>query len=89
MQIFPVLVLVLAGCQGPFLLFPGKELSGEPEQTASFAFASEYQTLVLEVNPAAPYSVILRTTVIEGHLYIDAAKNRKWGKYIRRIRGSG
>ena len=64
------------------LIFPGGELKGEEKTTDSFAFASEYATLELEVNPAAPYSVILRTSVIDGELYIDAASARRWGKHL-------
>lgn len=75
--------LLLAGCQTPFLLFPGRALEGETAQTSSFAFAADHGHLVLEVNPASPYSVILRTTVIDGHLYIDAANRRKWGEMMK------
>lgn len=37
----------------------------------------------LEVNPDAPYSVILRCVVIDDVLYVDAAPARKWGKMIQ------
>ena len=77
-----ICTLFLPGCQSPFLVFPGGALPGEPATTDSFAFAKDHLILKLEVNPAAPYSVILRTTVIEGDLYIDAAKKRKWWRLL-------
>ena len=83
------LLLILNGCQSPTLLLPGKGLQGTVAGTDSFAFASEFAVLQLEVNPAAPYSVNLRITVIDGQLYIDAAKRRRWYQYLeqdRRVR---
>ena len=77
-----ITVFVLAGCQSPTLLLPGKELQGTEARTDSFAFASEFSILQLEVNPPAPYSVNLRITVIDGELYIDAAKKRRWYQYL-------
>ncbi|MFT7220253.1 MAG: hypothetical protein ACI8Z1_001870 [Candidatus Azotimanducaceae bacterium] len=77
-------LLVLTGCASPFVTFPGKALVGEANETSSFGFASEYALLKLEVNPEEPYSVILRTTVIEEELYIDAAPGRKWATGLRR-----
>ena len=77
-----ICTLLLSGCQSPFLVFPGGALSGETATTDSFAFADDHALLSLEVNPAEPYSVILRTTVIAGELYIDVAKGRKWGHLL-------
>ena len=77
-----ITVFVLAGCQSPTLLLPGKQLQGTQARTDSFAFAAEFPVLQLEVNPAAPYSVNLRITVIDGELYIDAAKKRRWYQYL-------
>jgi hypothetical protein len=72
-------LLLVAGCQSPFLVFPGKSLSGEVAYTTSFQFASQFPLLQLETRQ---YSVILRTTVIDGELYLDAAPGRRWGKYL-------
>ena len=74
-------VLVLAGCQTPFLVFPGGALKGSETVTESFAFARDARLLVLEVRPDDPYSVILRAVVIEDQLYIDAGK-RRWHEYM-------
>ena len=76
------LCLVLFGCQNPFLVFPGKSLSGEERIVESFAFAADYPLLQLETRLEQPYSVLLRTTVIDGELYVDAAPARRWGKYL-------
>ena len=75
-------LLLLQGCQTPFLVFAGASLKGEPQETENFAFAARYRILKLEVNPEAPYSVILRCTVINGQLYLDAAPKRRWGQYL-------
>lgn len=78
-----VSVLLLTGCQSPFLVLPGGELEGSQRQTESFAFAGDHRLMQLEVNPDAPYSVILRCVVIDDVLYVDAAPARKWGKMIQ------
>lgn len=75
-------LLLVTACQSPFLVFAGKALVGEETSTKSFAFASEYSLLQLETHVDEPYSVILRCTVIEGQLYIDAAPRRRWGKNL-------
>ena len=75
-------IVLLAGCQSPFLVFPGKALQGEPAITDSFAFAEAFTLLQLETNVIQPYSVFLRTTIIDGELYIDAAPARRWGKHL-------
>ena len=75
--------LLLASCQSPTLLLPGKQLAGPTETVDSFAFAQQFSVLQLEVNPDQPYSVNLRVTVIDGNLYIDASKQRRWYQYLR------
>jgi hypothetical protein len=72
----------LAGCQSPFLTFPGGALQGDVATTDSFAFASDYKLLQLETSLDKPYSVWLRSTVIGGDLYIDAAPARKWAEHL-------
>lgn len=75
-----IAALLMSGCQTPFLVFPGKALEGQVATTTSFAFAEDYDLLLLETGD---YSVILRSTVIDGELYIDAAPARRWGKRLR------
>ena len=74
--------LLLISCQSPTLLFPGSSLQGPVAVTGSFEFAQQFSILQLEVNPSAPYSVNLRVTVIDGELYVDAAKKRRWYRYL-------
>jgi hypothetical protein len=77
-----IFLALLAGCQTPFLTFPGGRLTGPEMTTSSFEFAAQYSTLKLEVNPTQPYSVILRITVIDEALYVDAAPSRRWSAYL-------
>ena len=77
-----LLLPLIAGCQTPFLVFPGEALQGMVEQTKSFAFASRYSLMQLETCAPKPYSVFLRVTVIEESLYIDASPKRRWAKYL-------
>lgn len=76
-------VLGLAACQTPFLTFSGGGLQGAVVEVDSFAFAKEYRLLMLEVRPAQPYSVLLRVVMRGDQLYIDAAKRRRWHKYLQ------
>ena len=79
-----ILVLIaLSGCQSAFLTLPGKQLTGNEISTSSFEFASEFSLLQLEVRPAKPYSVWLRVVMKADELYIDAAPNRRWHKYLK------
>lgn len=80
--VLPVLWVVLSGCQGPFLTFPGGALEGPVGHTESFAFAADHRLLQLETRPDDPYSVILAVTVIEGDLYVDAAPARRWHRNL-------
>ena len=78
-----LLSIALSGCNTAFLTFPGRTLKGEEISADSFAFAAEFNLLQLEVRPSDPYSVWLRVIVKDQHLYIDAAKNRRWHKYLK------
>ena len=72
------------GCGGPFMVFPGGELSGEVtrEPVVDWSFADD-AFVDLEVRPQEPYSVELNYVVKDGQLYIDPAKGRKWFEYLR------
>jgi len=73
-----------AGCEGPFLVFPGGELGGtvvtEPVDDWSFATSAFVD---LETRPADPYSVQLNYVVKDGKLYIDPAEGRTWFEHLR------
>lgn len=76
--------LLALGCGGPFLVFPGGELSGEVVSTpaAGWSFAAD-EFVDLETRPSDPYSVELNYVVKDGALYIDPAEGRRWLDHIR------
>ncbi len=77
------LCFILA-CGGPFLVFPGGELSGElvSQPVGDWSFADD-AFVDLETRPGDPYSVELNYVVEDGNLYIDPAEGRRWLDYIR------
>ena len=80
------LVLVLTtmlACQSPVLIFSGGALEGPARGTDSFAFAGQFALLQLEVRPEDAYSIILRVLMRDDQLYIDAAKRRRWHRYLQ------
>lgn len=80
------LVLVLTtmlACQSPVLIFSGGALEGPASETDSFAFAGQFALLQLEVRPGDAYSIILRVLMRDDQLYIDAAKRRRWHRYLQ------
>jgi len=72
------------GCGGPFLVFPGGELSGVvvSEPVVDWSFVDD-QFVDLETRPSDPYSVELNYVVRDGQLYIDPAEGRRWLDYLR------
>ena len=78
-----LLIALLTACQSPALVFSGGALSGPAINADSFAFAAQYRLLQLEVRPEDPYSVNLRVSMHDDHLYIDAAPGRRWHKYLK------
>jgi hypothetical protein len=78
------LCLLAASCGGPFLVFPGGELSGEVvrEPVADWSFVKD-DFVDLETRPSDPYSVELNYVVKNGALYIDPAEERRWLAHIR------
>lgn len=79
-----VVLLLALGCGGPFLVFPGGELSGEvvEEPVEDWSFAED-TFMDLEVRPDDPYSVELNYVVRDGQLFIDPAEGRRWFDYLR------
>jgi len=78
------LFFLISGCGGPFLVFPGGELSGEiqtnPVDDWSFI---ESSYLDLETNAGKPYSVELNYVLKDGNLYIDPAEGRTWFEHLK------
>ncbi len=77
-------LLLLLGCGGPFLVFPGGALRGEivTEPVSDWSFADDL-FLDLEVRPSDPYSVELNYVLKDGELFIDPADGRRWFDYLR------
>ena len=75
---------MLAGCGGPFLVFPGGELTGEVvrEPVSDWSFVRDW-FVDLETRPEDPYSVELNYVVRDGRLYVDPAEGRRWLEHIR------
>lgn len=70
-------------CQSPVLIFSGGALSGPTIETDSFSFAVQFKLLQLEVRPEDAYSIVLRVLMRDHQLYIDAAKRRRWHRYLK------
>ena len=79
-----VVCLLLTGCGGPFLVFPGGALRGDVvrEPVDDWSFADD-TFLDLETRPSDPYSVELNYVVKDGALYLDPAEGRRWLDHIR------
>jgi hypothetical protein len=75
---------ILACGGGPFLVFPGGELSGQvvTEPVEDWSFVTD-SFVDLETRPGDPYSVELNYIVRDGELYIDPKEGRRWLDYIR------
>lgn len=77
-------IVLLGGCQSPFLVFSGQQLRGPVAEAQDFGFAcADYTLLKLEVRPERPYSVFLRVACRDGVLYLDAAQRRRWHTYLK------
>lgn len=83
-RLAPCLLLLALGCNGPFLLLPGGELTGEATPIPTdWRFAGSSGTAQLETRPEDPYSVNIAYTVIDGALYINAGDTEtRWVQNI-------
>jgi hypothetical protein len=71
------MLLMLLGCDGPFVLLPGGALRGDVAAVPpSWAFTDDIDTIQLETNPAEPYSVNIWVVALDEHLYVHAGANR-------------
>ncbi len=79
------LCVACSGCDGPFLVIPGGELSGEviSERVNDWSFLEGDGIFELETRPEDPYSVQLSYFLRDGQVYIDPAEARTWLTYIR------
>jgi hypothetical protein len=79
------LLLMLGGCSEPFIVFPGKALSGEErEPPADWSALADIDTLQLETRPDDPYSINLWAVGIGPDLYVGTgAEGTRWSEYVQ------
>ncbi|MEM6708960.1 MAG: hypothetical protein AAF648_09270 [Pseudomonadota bacterium] len=78
-----VLGLTLTGCgNGPLGPIPGGALAGPTARFDPATLPPDPSVIVLETNPAEPYSVKINAVTVEGQLYIDPTAERTWYKHI-------
>lgn len=81
----PVFLLAgLLACNDPFLLAPGGALEGQmAEPPADWSFTDDVDTIQLETNPEAPYSVNLWVVALDDRLYVHAGASRStWVEHL-------
>ncbi|MBJ18253.1 MAG: DUF2255 family protein [bacterium] len=72
-----LLVSLLSGCDGPFLLLPGGALEGPiAEAPADWVFSDEVSTVQVETHPEDPYSINIWAVGVGDQLYLHAGGNR-------------
>jgi len=79
------LLLSLAGCSEPFIVFAGGELSGEvappPEDWSEL---EDEETFQLETRPEDPYSVNVWAVGIEDDVYVGTGpEGTRWSQYVQ------
>ncbi len=79
-----VVTLAMMGCEGPFGVMPGGELSGSQKETpATWQLAEESGLAQIETQPEDPYSINLAYVQMNGQLYIYAGDTRTtWVEHI-------
>ncbi len=73
----------VAGCSGPFMVFPGGAIPGDTAPYDLTVVDAEVNVLQLETNPEDPYSVNLGFFRIGEDIYIDPAEDRRWYQHIK------
>ena len=81
---FALIVGMLGGCGGPFLLLPGGELEGQVTGLpVDWSFTDEISTVQVETRPEDPYSINIWVTALENQLYLHAGANRAaWVEHL-------
>lgn len=75
-------LLLLGGCNGPWLAIPGGAISGPPGDLAEANIPAEGGVITLETRPSDPYSVYVNAVAIDGVLHIDPTADRGWYQHI-------
>ena len=72
-----LVLTILIGCSGPFLLLPGGELEGPVAETPDdWSFTDEISTIQVETRPEDPYSINIWAVALGDALYLHAGANR-------------
>jgi hypothetical protein len=76
--------VVFSACNGPLPFLSGGRLDGTVKPTpTTWAFAEDFAVIQLETRPAAPYSVNIAYTQLDGSLYIYAGDTEtEWVKHM-------
>lgn len=79
-----LLLLSIAGCNGPLPFMSGGPLQGDVQPVPqSWGFAEDFGVVQLETRPEDPYSVNIAYTLMEGRLYINAGDTEtEWVKHM-------
>lgn len=79
-----LLVLGLAACSEPFIVFSGGSLSGEEALApADWSELEDIETMQLETRPVDPYSVNIWATGIGRDLYVGTGPDgTRWSAHI-------
>jgi hypothetical protein len=79
-----LLMLFLAGCSEPFIVFAGKRLSGEESAPPDdWAALDAIDTMQLETRPDNPYSVNVWAVGIGSDLYVGTGPDgTRWSRHL-------
>jgi len=79
------MLVLLAGCSEPFIVFSGKALSGEErEPPADWSELAAIETLQIETRPDDPYSVNLWAVGIGPDLYVGTGpEGTRWSRHVQ------
>ncbi len=79
-----IVTVAVMGCEGPFGVMPGGELSGsEHDSPAIWEFAEESGLAQIETRPENPYSINLAYVQMNGQLYVYAGDTKTtWVEHI-------
>ena len=79
-------LLLLAGCEEPFIVFAGGELSGEVEHPPdTWTVFDSHSTVQLETQPDDPYSINIWCASVAGDLYVATGEDgTSWTEHIAR-----
>ena len=77
-------MLMLTGCEEPFIVFAGGALSGEVIETPTdWSVLNAIDTVQLETQPADPYSINIWIAAVGADLYVATGEDgQRWTDYL-------